>query len=109
MLFRSSVVADHAIPVGLLIEPDGARMKATLTIMGGDVPLAGEYGTGGLALSGEFGDDIAARTGMKGAVKITAKMKDDGSIAGEFTMSRGTFPLTGERLKGRAAKTPATR
>ncbi len=104
-----SVIADHAIPVGLLIEPDGARMKATLTIMGGDVPLTGEYGTGGLALSGEFGDDISARTGMKGAVKITAKMRDDGSIAGEFTMSRGTFPLTGERLKERAPKAPATR
>ena len=84
-------------------------MKATLTIMGGDVPLTGDYTAGSLTLNGEFGDNVTAKTGMKGALKITAKLRDDGSIEGEFVMARGTFPLTGERLKERAPKTPLTR
>lgn len=107
-VWNVSVIADHVTPVGLRVEQDGARMKGTLTIMGGDVPLSGDYSAGALSLSGEFTDDVRSRTGMTGAIKITAKMKDDGSIAGEFAMARGTFPLTGERLKERAQKSPST-
>jgi hypothetical protein len=103
-----SVIADHVTPVGLRIEPDGAKVKATLTIMGGDVPLSGDYTAGSLTLNGEFTDDVRSRTGMTGAIKVTAKMKDDGTIAGEFAMARGTFPLTGERFRDRAPKAPGS-
>jgi hypothetical protein len=102
-----SVIADHVTPVGLLIQEGDGKLKATLTVMGGDVPLMGEYMGGALTLNGEFTADITSRTGMRGAVKITGKLKDDGTLAGEFSMEHGTFPLTGERLKERAPKAPS--
>jgi len=104
-----SVVADHAIPVGLAVEGEGEKVKGTMTLMGADVALSGTFVGGALSLSGEFGPDVTAKTGMSGAVKVSAKMKDDGTLSGEFVMARGAFPLTGERLKDRSTKTPATR
>lgn len=96
-----SVIADHVTPVGLLIQTEGGGAKGTLTLMGSDVPLAAEFSGGVLTFTGEFTAEVSARSGMKGALKVTAKMKDDGSIEGEFSMAHGTFPLTGERLKNR--------
>jgi hypothetical protein len=77
-----------------------------LTIMGGDVPLTGEYAGGALTLTGEFTPDVTSRSGMRGAIRITGALKGDGTLAGEFTIAHGAFPMTGERLKERAPKSP---
>lgn len=104
-----SVIADHVTPVGLLIEQAEDKVRGVLTLMGGDVPLTGAFANGTLTLSGEFTPDVTAKSGMRGTLKVTATLKADGSIAGEFSMAHGTFPLTGERLKDRSKKTDTGR
>lgn len=103
-----SVIADHVTPVGLAIQEADGKLKATLTIMGGDVPLTGDYVGGALTLAGEFTADATSRSGMRGPIRITGALKDDGTLAGEFTISHGAFPMTGERLRERAPKSPGT-
>jgi hypothetical protein len=103
--------------VALVIEPaEGNKVMATMMMMGNDVPLKGELADGTLTLVG------VKTEGSTGAVKvgggsaqhggeaaghnpparpITARLQEDGTLAGEMMTSQGPAKWTGEKLKKR--------
>src|SRR5471030_2447165 len=46
-----SLIADHVVPIGLVIEQDGKKVTGTMMLMGNDVPVEGEFVDGTLTLS----------------------------------------------------------
>jgi hypothetical protein len=95
-----SLIADHVVPVALVLQQEGTVVTGTVIIHGTDVPVTGDYTRGTLKLTASTeGADGTAHP--FGAMTITATMKDDGTLAGEMVSSRGIIPLTAERLKKR--------
>jgi hypothetical protein len=101
--WNASVVADHVTPVGLQVRNEGGKPRGTLTLMGADIPLEGEVASGVLTMNGEFTEQATAQSGMRGAIRISAKIKEDGTLAGDFAIAHGTFPMTATRMKERPA------
>ena len=87
--------------IGLGLEQDGQKVTGTLQIMGKNVPVDGEFVGKSLSL---VGDNAAVGThGDEKTVplKITATLKDDGTLEGEMNTARGPMKWTAERLKPR--------
>lgn len=103
--------------IALVIEPaDGNKVTATMMMMGNDVPLKGELADGTLTLVGvksegatgsarvgggppQHGADVAGHQAPARA--ITAKLQEDGMLAGEMMTNQGAAKWTGEKLKKR--------
>jgi hypothetical protein len=99
--------------VALVIEPgEGNKVTATMMMMGNDMPLKGELVDGTLTLAGVKTEGAtgsatlggpqheAAATGAKPPARpITAKLQEDGTLAGEMMTNMGPAKWTGERLK----------
>jgi hypothetical protein len=86
--------------VGLELEQDGRKVTGMMMIMGKEVPMDGEFTDRALTLSGP------AAVGNHGdqqtvPMKITATLKDDGTLEGEMNTARGPMKWTAERLKPR--------
>ena len=86
---------------------DATKVTGTLMIMGKDVEVNGEFVAGKLTLTGK-----GALMGQRGGeshdgkdappstpLKLTATMKDDGTLEGEMPMPQGAAKWTAERLK----------
>jgi hypothetical protein len=85
--------------IGLVLEQDGRTVTGTL-IMGKDVPVDGEFADRALTLTGP------AAVGSHGdqqtvPMKITATLKDDGTLDGEMNTAHGPMKWTAERLERR--------
>ena len=95
-----TATGEHVVPMGLQLTQKDAKVTGTITLMGAEIAVSGDYASGALSVSGELTADAAAKAGMAGmggAVKLTARMKKDGTLDGTFTMTHGVFPVTGER------------
>jgi hypothetical protein len=104
--------------VALVIEPaEGNKVTATMMMMGNDMPLKGELVDGTLTLTGVKpsgstatattlgGPQHGEATGTKPPAKpITAKLQEDGTLAGEMMTNMGPTKWTGEKLKTRKPK-----
>lgn len=86
---------------------DATKVSGTLMIMGKDVQVDGEFVDGKLTLTGKgalmgprggdgHGDQAAPPSTP---LKLTATMKDDGTLEGEMPMPQGAAKWTAERLK----------
>ena len=86
---------------------DATKVSGTLMIMGKDVQVDGEFVDGKLTLTGKgalmgprggdgHGDQAAPPSTP---LKLTATMKDDGTLEGEMPMAQGAAKWTAERLK----------
>ena len=115
-----SLIGDHVVPVGLVLEQDGKKVTGTMMLMGTDVPVEGQFVDGTLTLSGnasvmsgpEHGGKPApgaapARESAPGPaptkLALSATLQDDGTLAGEFATPRGAMKLTAERFRERKA------
>lgn len=87
---------------------DATKVTGTLMIMGKDVEVNGEFVAGKLTLTGK-GALMGPRGGAEShdgkdappatPLKLTATMKDDGTLEGEMPMPQGAAKWTAERLK----------
>ena len=94
--------------IALVVEPaEGAKVNATLMIMGRDTPLKGEFAARSITLSaikqeGEAGSPgVHAMPAGSGAKPLVISMQDDGTIAGEMMTQQGPVKFTGEKLKAK--------
>jgi hypothetical protein len=100
--------------VALVIEPaEGNQVTATMMMMGNDLPLKGELvegtltlvgvktegGTGSATLGAGPQHGAAANSHKPAARPITARLQEDGTLAGEMMTNQGPAKFTGERLK----------
>ena len=100
--------------VALVIEPaEGNKVTATMMMMGNDMPLKGELADGTLTLTGVKPEGATAgaatlggpqhgapETGARPSARpITAKLQEDGTLAGEMMTNQGPVKWTGEKLK----------
>ena len=81
--------------VALVLKQDGKKVTATLMMPGKDLSLEGEYVEGTLTLSTPAGESGAPQ------MKLSGKLQDDGTLAGDFVSSRGKATWAAERLKQR--------
>jgi hypothetical protein len=86
--------------VALVLEQDGQHVTGALMIMGKDVPVDGAFADSTLTLSGSgsvgsHGDQEAV------AMKLTARLKEDGTLEGEMNTPHGPMKWTAERFKSR--------
>ena len=93
-----SLIGDHVFSVGMELTQEASKVKGTLMMPQGDYDLDGQFEAGQLTLTGtqEMPD------GKKGTLKFTAKMNDDGTLAGEFATNHGNMKWSAERFKKRA-------
>lgn len=83
-----------AMTLGLVLTQDGAKVTGKLMIPhAGEIPLAGEFASGKLAMSTPPGGDHALRLG--------ATLKDDGTLTGYVSSEMGDMTWTGTRAAGR--------
>src|SRR3954453_23565132 len=72
---------DHSFSIGLELKQDGKKVTGTLMMPQGEIPLKGDFADGALVLTGEMD---GGGHGPAGPFKLTAKVKEDGTLAGDF-------------------------
>ena len=82
--------------VGLGLEQDGAKLTGTLVIMGQKILVDGEYADRSFTLASA--PDEATK------VKLSGRLKDDGTMDGDVETRHGTLHWKGERLKPPSAQ-----
>lgn len=90
--------------IGLELEQKGGTVEGVMLAMGRRVLLVGSYVDRVLTLKGERPEDGAGFSHgdqPAQAGPITATMKEDGTLEGELSTSRGRTAWTGERLEPR--------
>ena len=92
--------------IGLELEQKGEKVEGVMLTMGRRVLLVGDYVERKLTLKGErpeagVGLLHATEAGKDAPGPIVATMKDDGTLEGELSTTRGRTKWTGERLKKR--------
>jgi hypothetical protein len=92
-------VAGHQM--GLELSQTGATVEGVMQAMGRRVLLVGTYEDRTLTLKGERPEDGAGHIETSGAGPIVATMKDDGTLEGELSTTRGRTAWTGTRFKPR--------
>jgi hypothetical protein len=90
------------------VAKDASKVTGTLMIMGKDIEVNGDFVDGKLTLAGK-GALMGPRGGAEShdgkdappatPLKLTATMKDDGTLEGEMPMPQGAAKWTAERLK----------
>lgn len=79
--------------MGLTLEQDGKNVSGTFHSPHGDVAVRGELVDGALKLATSDTAELSAT--------ISAKVKDDGTLAGYMSTSRGDMEFTAERAKAK--------
>jgi hypothetical protein len=82
-------VAGHQVGLGL--EQDGAKLTGTLVIMGQNVLVEGEMAGGYFSLANAPDEPRK--------MKLSGKLKDDGTMEGDIETGHGNHRWKGERLK----------
>jgi len=95
-----SVMGDHGVPLALVLAQSGRKVTGTIKIHGVEAVLDGELVDDVLTLS-SAAEVIGGDGQTFGKVKLEATVKDDGTLAGEFSTARGPMKMTAERLKKR--------
>lgn len=92
---------DHEFGVGLELKQDGKKVTGTLMMPNGDIALTGEFTDGALVLNGTM--EGGPGGGPGGPFKMSGKLKDDGTLAGDAAVSvhGGRMNWTAERMKKR--------
>lgn len=89
--------------IGLELEQKDHKVEGVMLAMGRRVLLVGDYVDRTLTLKGERPEDGAGFSHGSDtptdAGPIVATMKDDGTLEGELSTTRGRTKWTGERLK----------
>jgi hypothetical protein len=86
--------------VALVLEQAGRTITGTVMMMGKDVPVDGTFSDRLLSLTGAGA--VGDHTGQETVpMKLTATLKDDGTLDGEMATVRGPMKWTAERLKGK--------
>ena len=103
-----SLHAEHVVPVGMTLVQDATKLTGTIMLPSSEVALAGQIVDGVITLKGKV-ENVAAAHGSgsnsgSGEVTITATLKEDGTLNGQYTGGRGTIKLTAERLGKRPAR-----
>ena len=91
------VIEVESHQLGLEVEQKGTTVEGTLYATGDRIPLAGTYVDRQLVLKGVPMDD--SQQSAPGAMPITAKMLDNGTLEGELSARHGRMKFTAERLK----------
>jgi len=101
-----SLYGDHVVPVGMTLTQDAKKLTGTIMLPGTDVALTGDFVDGAITLKGKVESGATAHgPGMgTGDVTITATVKEDGTLNGQFAGGRGTIKLTAERLGRRPSR-----
>jgi hypothetical protein len=87
--------AHGIMTMGLTLEQDGKDVSGTFHSPHGDVAVAGEFVDGTLKLSVTSADSDMSGT-------FSAKLRDDGTLAGYMSTSRGDMKFTAERAEHRS-------
>jgi hypothetical protein len=93
-----SLHGDHVMPVGLELRQDGTKVTGTMVVMERNIEVEGEFTNARLSISGTMpagGSEAASQ------FKMTATLKDDGTLAGEVDTRHGPMKMTAERLTKR--------
>lgn len=77
--------------MGLTLTEEGKKVGGTFQSPHGDVKVTGEFADGALRLATTGSDELS--------VTFHAKMRDDGTLAGYMSTSRGDMTFTAERAK----------
>ena len=85
--------------IGLELEQKGDVVEGVMHAMGQRILLIGTYQDRKLVLKGERPEDQLPHGQGGDAGPITAAMRDDGTLEGELSTSRGRTKWTGERFK----------
>src|SRR6185436_14028284 len=107
--------------VALVLEQDGTKVTGTMMMMGTEVKVDGTFADGVLKLTSnarmmgrppaetrEEGHAPPPGSAKEGtALTLTAKLQEDGTLAGEAPGPNGPVAWTGERLKVRKPKAAA--
>ena len=91
------VIEVESHQLGLEVVQKDTAVEGTLYAMGDRIPLAGTYIDRELILKGVPIDD--SQPSAPGAMPITAKMLDNGTLEGELSARHGRMKFTAERLK----------
>src|SRR2546423_966673 len=87
---------DHEFGIGLELKQDGKKVTGTLMMPDGDVALTGEFADGALVLNGIM--EGASSHGATGAFQMNAKLKEDGTRAGDIAIGKGRMVWSAERM-----------
>jgi hypothetical protein len=90
--------AEHQVQLGLELKQDGRNVTGTLLVMGRSVSLDGEFADNTLSLSGD-GGNVGGH--LEGTVKMTATLKNDGTLEGVLRTEKISLPWKGERFTER--------
>jgi hypothetical protein len=90
---------DHDFGIGLELKQDGNKVSGTLMMPDGDIALTGEMVEGAVVLNGTM--EGGTGHGHGGAFKMTLKLKEDGTLAGDFASGGTKMVWTAERMKQR--------
>src|SRR6185436_10114597 len=104
--------------VALVLEQDGEKVTGTLNMMGTEAKVDGTFADGVLKLTSNArmmnrppsGDAASGHPAPSEgtALTLTAKLLDDGTLAGEIPGPNGPAAWTGERLKQPKPKKTST-
>jgi len=87
---------DHVVPVALVLKQDGTKVTGSIMMPGNEIPLQGSFENGQLALTGRWN-----RRAISQEIKLTAKLLEDGTMAGEMGGGGHAMHWTAERLKAK--------
>lgn len=79
--------------MGLTLEQDGSKVSGTLQSPHGDVPVSGELVNGALTLATSDSSEMRAT--------VHSKLREDGTLSGYMSTSRGDMKFTAEREKAK--------
>ena len=83
-----------ATTMGLVLKQAGRKVSGSFASPHGDVPVEGEFTDGSLTLATvSSGPDVPD-------VSFTARLKDNGTLAGYMSSAMGDMTWTAERVKG---------
>jgi hypothetical protein len=94
-----SLIGDHVMRSGLVLEQSGTRLTGTMLLMGKEAPVEGEFVDGAFTLSVKA--EMQDADGHATSLRFVGRMQDDGTLAGDLDTPRGRHSWTAERLKKR--------
>ena len=94
-----SLIGDHVMRSGLVLEQTGTKLTGTILLMGKEAPVDGEFVDGLVTLTVKA--EMRDGDGHGVPMKLTGKVEEDGTLAGDLQTPRGTVQWTAERLKKR--------
>ena len=93
-IWTMSVESPHgATTMGLTLKQEEKKVTGTFSSPHGDSPVEGEFADGTLTLATTLADDHSHQ------VTFSAKLKENGTLAGYVSSQMGDMPWTAKRVK----------